>query len=352
MNHPFKSLSAGLLVTFLVGQASPVVAQQMRWQPYEQRGFLETQRQQYSTVELVLTSRLQLINSESKPNDKAILSYLEKLITVCESQHKLAEAEQYCNLALEFCKRLPAPGVAAEPDKQSTPLICGFKASLARIYGKQAKYNESIAAFKESLRLYQQSGKLETREAASVMTGLAAVLTEIANFPDAEALFAKAAAIRAKNSLAAKNPGLYEPESNLSPPPDLTGLAYLYVRQSKWKEAEAALQKAIQIDETELGNDQPALAANLNNLAYVYYKQGKFATAEPLLRRAVQIAKAWKYADQADWMESLAAVYVATNNKAAAADLLAKANAARTKQPGNNLSRTITTTDPVKPLNQ
>lgn len=344
MNLPFKSLSIGLLVTFAASQASPVVAQQMRWQPYEQRGFLETQRQQYSTVELVLTSRLEKINSQAKPDDATILSYLEKLIVICETQNKLAEAEQYCNLALEFCKRLPAQKQAA--------IEGGFKASLARVYGKQAKFNESIAAFKDALSLYETAGKLETGEAASVMTGLAGVLTEIANFPDAEALYTRATAIRKKTSLQAKNPGLYEPESQTSPPPDLTGLAYLYVRQGKWREAETVLQKALEIDESELGKDQPALAANLNNLAYVYYKQGKFATAEPLQRRAVQIVKTWRYADQADWMEGLAALYLAANNKVAAADMLAKANALRTKQPGNNLSRTITTTEAVKPLNQ
>ena len=58
-------------------------------------------------------------------------------------------------------------------------------------------------------------------------------------------------------------------------------------------EAEALYQRAIEIDEKSLGDDQSAIVRDCNNLAVLLKEQGKYAEAEPfyLFRLYIEFAK-------------------------------------------------------------
>ena len=55
------------------------------------------------------------------------------------------------------------------------------------------------------------------------------------------------------------------------------------------QEAESLAKRALKINETEFGKDDPDTGASLNMLAAVYSDQGRFAEAEPLLKRTLVI---------------------------------------------------------------
>ena len=71
----------------------------------------------------------------------------------------------------------------------------------------------------------------------------------------------------------------------------LNNLAVLYRKQGKYEQAEPLYQRALAINEQQLGSDHPDTAQSLNNLALLYRKQGKYEHAEPLLRRLLSISE-------------------------------------------------------------
>jgi tetratricopeptide (TPR) repeat protein/tRNA A-37 threonylcarbamoyl transferase component Bud32 len=63
----------------------------------------------------------------------------------------------------------------------------------------------------------------------------------------------------------------------------------VYVNLGLFKKAEALLQKALQIRESQLPPGHGDVATALNSLALLYKNQGRYALAEPLYRRALAI---------------------------------------------------------------
>jgi tetratricopeptide (TPR) repeat protein len=69
----------------------------------------------------------------------------------------------------------------------------------------------------------------------------------------------------------------------------LNTLATVYLTQQKYDEAEGLYRRAIAIRAKVLGDDHPAVAHTLTNLSMVYSLQRKFGDAESVLRRALDI---------------------------------------------------------------
>lgn len=68
----------------------------------------------------------------------------------------------------------------------------------------------------------------------------------------------------------------------------LNNLAALSGEQGKYEEAPLYV-RALEICEKLLGHDHPELATTLIRLAFVYINQGKYEEAEPLCKRALEI---------------------------------------------------------------
>jgi tetratricopeptide (TPR) repeat protein len=69
----------------------------------------------------------------------------------------------------------------------------------------------------------------------------------------------------------------------------LNTLATVYVALEKYDEAESLYQRAMAIRAKVLGEDHPDVAHTLTNLSLVYSLQRRFAEAEMVLRRALDI---------------------------------------------------------------
>jgi tetratricopeptide (TPR) repeat protein len=69
----------------------------------------------------------------------------------------------------------------------------------------------------------------------------------------------------------------------------LNTLATVYTAQQKYDEAEGLYRRAMAIRAKVLGDDHPDVAHTLTNLSLVYSLQRKFGEAEGVLRRALKI---------------------------------------------------------------
>jgi tetratricopeptide (TPR) repeat protein len=69
----------------------------------------------------------------------------------------------------------------------------------------------------------------------------------------------------------------------------LNVLATVYLGQEKFDEAEALFRRAMAIRARVLGDDHPDVAHSLTNLSTLYSLQRRFGEAEGLLRRALEI---------------------------------------------------------------
>jgi tetratricopeptide (TPR) repeat protein/DNA-binding XRE family transcriptional regulator len=66
-------------------------------------------------------------------------------------------------------------------------------------------------------------------------------------------------------------------------------LAHSYIDQGRYSEAESLLQRVLAIHEQVYGLNHLETATDFNNLAFLYKKQGRYSEAEPLFQRALKI---------------------------------------------------------------
>lgn len=94
----------------------------------------------------------------------------------------------------------------------------------------------------------------------------------------------------------------------------LNNLAFLYVTQDQYAEAEPLLKRALAIRQQALGTEPAEVATSLNNLAALYGAQGEFEKAEPLYQQAIRILETAQGPDRLDLataMSNLALLYEA-----------------------------------------
>ena len=72
----------------------------------------------------------------------------------------------------------------------------------------------------------------------------------------------------------------------------LHDLAWLYLDQGRYKEAEPLYQRAFNIRKQVLGTKDPHTAYSLQCLARLYSNQGQYEQAEPLYQRTVWLRDA------------------------------------------------------------
>jgi tetratricopeptide (TPR) repeat protein len=70
---------------------------------------------------------------------------------------------------------------------------------------------------------------------------------------------------------------------------DLNNLAQLLQATNRLAEAEPLMRRALDIDESSFGPQQPEVAIDLNNLANLLRAANRLAEAEPLSRRHLEI---------------------------------------------------------------
>lgn len=245
----------------------------LKWQDYEQRGYMNTQKRKFEAVELALINTLQKLNSNGQAPDAVALPLLEKLSIVTANQGKYDSALEYTELALRFAERMKDDG------------------RLSNLYSAQGNLQRQLKRFTEAELSYDKAIKLCPASTFAIV-GLARVKLDEDQLKQSRELFEKA--------FAQQKAGSAQPS-----PPELTRYAECCYRNNDFDAAQKALEEGLSIDEKELGNEHPALAAELNDLAIVLAAQGKVEEARKQMKRAVDICTKYKYDDLKDWTKNL-----------------------------------------------
>nr|WP_199303050.1 FxSxx-COOH system tetratricopeptide repeat protein [Oscillatoria sp. FACHB-1406] len=168
-----------------------------------------------------------------------------------------------------------------------------------------------------------------------LFTGLARVAEAQSRWLDAEPLLQRALSINERQL------GPDHPDTASS----LNNLAGLYNSMGRYEEAESLLQRALSINERQLGPDHPDTATSLNNLAALYYAMGRYEEAEPLLQRALSIHERQLGPDHpstAQSLNNLAALYRSMGRYEEAEPLLQRALSIHERQLGPDHPHTAT----------
>jgi tetratricopeptide (TPR) repeat protein len=106
------------------------------------------------------------------------------------------------------------------------------------------------------------------------------------------------------------------------------------MEQSRFEEADALVNKSLQVRESKLPAGHPHLALSLHSLGRLRARQGLHADTEQYYKRALAIREAalpLEHPHRAKLLDDYAALFAITGRSTAAADCSAQALAARQK---------------------
>ena len=149
--------------------------------------------------------------------------------------------------------------------------------NLGLILRNQGNYQEAISSFEEALNLIQQSNS--KNQETTTLSNLANVYTDIGQYDKATKLLEKTLQTDLQNF------GENHPNVAVR----LSNLANVYSHLAHYDKAMELLERALQIDLQNFGENHPNVAVRLSNLANVYSHLAHYDKAMELLERALQI---------------------------------------------------------------
>lgn len=165
-------------------------------------------------------------------------------------------------------------------EKNNSPKNAANRYLLGMIQYAQGEYDDAQANLETAKSLYTANGNDPLRIAeCDAFIGRAE--TAVGQYAEAEKDLKHSLELRTK---AGGNNSYAMADS-------LTGLGYLYMRQSKIQDAIKVLKNALDITEKERGADSQSTASALNDLGQAYQLASNFKAAEPLYKRALAIRK-------------------------------------------------------------
>ncbi|GHO49702.1 tetratricopeptide repeat protein [Ktedonospora formicarum] len=185
---------------------------------------------------------------------------------------------------------------------------------LAALYYQQGKYEQAEHLYQCTLHMWEQLQGLSHPNIAISLNGLANLYREQGKYEQAEPLYLQALHIleqqvsspmidpahisraRRNGTVVQPSPRRILPIHNLQKTAEhpevatlLNNLAYLYIEQGKYGQAELLYQRALHIRERQLGPEHLLVAYSLYGMANLYREQGKYGQAELLYQRALHI---------------------------------------------------------------
>jgi eukaryotic-like serine/threonine-protein kinase len=130
---------------------------------------------------------------------------------------------------------------------------------------------------------------------ARLMGTMGTVYRSLGLYPQAQAMLEKTLQLKGK---------IYG-NDHLSVADALHNLGIVYEDQGKYDESASLFKKSLDIRSRKLKADDPEVARSLNSLGIVYYDQGKYAEAEPLLERSLAIKEKAGGSDNLDAANTL-----------------------------------------------
>lgn len=264
-----RTIALTSVMVSLVVPAVFAAQAELKWQDYEQKGYMSTQGRKFAAVELALTNSLQRLTAdESKIDDKVVLSALERLVTVTANQAKYEPSLEYAKLGIRYGERV------------------GDKMRLASLYACQGNLQRQLGKYTQAELSYNRALSYDKQNAA-FLCGLARVKCELKQFAAASTLYQQAL------------------EQKAFTPADFVRYAECCFKDGQHGKALSLLEQALEIDRKELGDGHPALAAEYNDMAVVKAGQGDMDGAKADMKRALEIAQKFKYTDLPEWTANL-----------------------------------------------
>jgi serine/threonine protein kinase/tetratricopeptide (TPR) repeat protein len=130
---------------------------------------------------------------------------------------------------------------------------------------------------------------------ARMMETMGTVYSSLGLYPQAQAMLEKALQLKRKIH------GI----DHLRVAETLHYLGIVYEEQGKYEEAASQFNKSLDIRSKQLKPDDPEIARSLNSLAIILYSQGKYAEAEPLFERSLAIKEKAERPDELDVADTL-----------------------------------------------
>lgn len=275
MKFSFARITVLALIPFAVSGniAFASEPETMKWQDYEQPGYMATQSRQLQSVELALTNTLQKLNESGTASGTMLLSLLERLVMVCANQRKYSAATEYCKLALRFAES------EKNPKKTATLYAC-----MGNLQRAELKFTESELSYNRALKLFPN--------APALLYGLARLKVDANQPQEARRIFEQAMQLETANGM---------PPS----PADLMRYAQACYKLGDYDAAQRSLEQAMAVDRKELGDNHPVLAAELNDLAVVLKAKNQVPSAQRNMRDALAICRKYRYTDLPDWSHNL-----------------------------------------------
>lgn len=151
--------------------------------------------------------------------------------------------------------------------------------SLAIMYAKAGRFNESKELFRQVLTISETVFGKDHPDVAKALNNLARVHYFTSDYPTTLALHSRALAIR-KGALGAEH---------IDVTGSLDGVGSAYQGLGDIDKAMPFLEEALKIRERLLGPEHPEVAGSLNNMATAYIDASDYAPALPLLERSLAI---------------------------------------------------------------
>jgi serine/threonine-protein kinase len=237
-------------------------------------------------VQLLDRGRQEAAGLSADPEMQADMQQL--LGEIYQKLGKLEQAEPLIQSALDIRKKLYGNG--------NRKVAASF-VSLGLLRKDQAKLEEAEGLVRRGIETYQSDPQSTPKDTAQSMLALGTVLEVRAKYDEARPLLEAALKLQPKDQSATEQTA-----------DSLTELANVLFYQGQYDQSERLNQQALAIDQRLRGENNPAVAQELNNLGAIAMNRGKYRDSENFYRRALAITETWYGTDHPETAANLTAL--------------------------------------------
>jgi serine/threonine protein kinase/Tfp pilus assembly protein PilF len=198
---------------------------------------------------------------------------------------------------------------------QTDPRVAENLIALGLLRKDQGKLDEAEALVRQGLEITRNAPQSAPAEIARCMVALGSVLEVRGKYDDAQPILEAALKLQPQNKTENKiesriesKLGQHKEQATASTTENITELANVYFYQGKYQEAEKLNNQALAIDRRLFGDENPAVAQELNNLGAIAMNRGNYTASEDYYRRSLAITEAWYGADHPETAANLTAL--------------------------------------------
>ena len=152
---------------------------------------------------------------------------------------------------------------------------------MAQFFTSRGRYPAAEEYYRRAIAIFEKSLGPDDLLVAATLEGNAELMWQEKRFGQARHDIERAITIREK-----------KPGQDRAVAVNLNNLAFFYVKELRYSEAEPIALRASALLERTTGPDYPDVAANLQILGRIRKAQGRYREAEPLLKRSLDIRNA------------------------------------------------------------